>query len=170
MNTKLPRRSRGTSLIEVMIAIVVLAVVVIGALVHRSYATLDVREATMHTTSARIAVSLCESWRGVKGSETYEPTEHFGSYLPITTVTDTDKPEYFNDFTELGIYSISLDGSGYRVALGWKDVSAGLRALNVVVVREEKRLALRDETTSYAFQWGDEDNEFFRLTTYVATD
>ncbi len=163
-------RSKGTSLIEVIVAMGILAIAVTGALIHRYYATLNTKEAVAHITSARISTLLCESWGGVKGSDTYEPVSHLGSELQISPVTGIGEPEHFGDFTPLGIYEISLDESKYYIALAWKDIVVGLRALNVVVAHKYSSTMLEGGSTGYAFQWSDDDNNLFKLTTYVTTE
>ena len=105
--------------------------------------------------AARIGLMLCESWRGVKGIETYDPTAHLGSVLTITESTGPDKPE---DFTLLGSYTVTLDGANYYTTLSWKDVSTGLRALNIVVAwvqRDQGQSSINDADKS------------FKLTTYA---
>ena len=161
MVTKANKRRfrRGLSLVDVMGAIVVLAVTVIGTADYRYYAVLDERKATIQLTAARIGVLLCESWRGVKGSSTYDPTTYSGSDLTITTGTGPNEPE---GFTLLGKYTIELNGGNHYTTLSWKDVQAELRALNVVVIsplREQEGNGIDDADGSFEF----------RLTTYTPT-
>ena len=132
MSTEQIRRTRGVTLIEVMLAILILSVAVFGASGYRYYATLDARKADMHSTAARIGLLLCESWRGVKGAETYDPTAYFASELTITPITVPYEFEY-TGFTLLGGYAVVLNRANYYAILSWKDVDTGLRALNVVV-------------------------------------
>ncbi len=170
MNAKLFKRSKGTSLIEVMIAIVVLAVVVVGALGFRYYAMLDAKEATIHTTAARIALLFCENWRGVDGDQNYDPVVYLGDELQITSASGTGTPAQFSGFTSLGTYKVSLDNFYYYVALGWTDIDDGLRELNVVVGRKSKSVISENYGIDYSFNWDDQDNKLFNLTTYVTTN
>ena len=142
---------------NVMIAIVALSVGVIGTANYRYYAALSARKAAMRMTATRIGQLFCESWRGVKGTETYDPTIYLGSDLVITASSGPDKPE---DFALLGSYTVELNEVNYYVTLSWKDIYTGLRALNVVV----------------AWTWGvsqedytndDDTYESFKLTTYT---
>ena len=146
---------RGLSLVDAMVALAILSVGVMAATNYRYYAALDARKATMHTTAARIGQMLCESWRGVEGAETYDPTIYLGSDLGITTSAGPDKP---GDFTLLGSYAVQLNGVDYYVTMSWKDVYSGLRALNVVVAwvqREQVGSNIADTDKS------------FKLTTYM---
>jgi len=118
-----------------MVAVVILLIALIGTSTFRYAAALDGRRADAHTTAARVALTLVESWRGVSGELTYDPVVHLGAGLNITAGKGPLKPE---DFTLLGSYTIRFnDGAGvndYMATFSWKDIQPGLRALNVVVV------------------------------------
>ncbi len=149
------RCRRGFSLTSVMIATVILLVALIGTANFRYYSTLDAQKAAAKITASRIGLMLCENWRGIGGDETYDPATSLDSALTITTSTGPAKPE---DFTLLGSYTITLNGANYYITLSWKDVSTGLRALNVVVAwaqREQGVSSLNDADKS------------FKLTTYA---
>jgi len=188
MNPKQLKRSRGMSLIEVMTAIVVLTVVMVGSLVYRYYTTLDEKEAEEQTAAARIASMLCESWRGVKGAEDYDPVAHLSPELRIVLVTTTDINSVYSysdvddsggHFNLLGRYAVTLEGQRYRAALAWKDVSTSLRALSVVVNRKYYNRMSSDGTYQHVQETnisGDTsldsniDRDRFKLTAYVATN
>ncbi len=135
--TNIVRCRRGVSLVNTMVAISVLFIVIIGTANSRYHATLDSRRAAMLSTAARTAVTLSESWGAVNGVETYDPVENLGSDLTITQNPDTDV-EYDETFTLLGSYTVVLNDASYDAILLWKDVSTGLRALNVVVTWPER--------------------------------
>ena len=151
------KQPKGLSLVETMVAIVILSIAVIGASGYRYYAALDTRKADMRMTAARVALLLCESWRGLKGDETYDPTVHLGSELLITVADSNDfAPDEPNDFTKLGSYAVLMNGVPCYTTMSWQDISAGLRALNVVI-------AWPPRTT-----WTDSvDSKLFKLTTYT---
>ncbi len=146
---------RGFSLVSVMIAIVIILLALIGNSNVRFYAALDARKAVSRITAARVGLMLCESWRGIGRVETYDPATSLGSALTITASAGPGKPD---DFTLLGSYTCTVNGANYYITLSWKDVSAGLRALNVVVT-----WAQRIQGTS---SLNDADKSF-KLTTYA---
>ena len=150
------RFRQGLSLVDVLSAIVVLVVMLIGAADYRYYAALDHRKATMQVSAAGIGVLLCEGWRGVKGSDAYNPTTYSGSDLVITAGSGPDEPE---GFTLLGSYTVELNSGNYYTTLSWKDVYTELRALNTVV-----SWTLRGQEEA-GFE---EIDQLFRLTTYTA--
>ncbi len=149
------RCRRGFSLASVMIATVIILVALIGTSNFRYYSTLDAQKAAAKITASRIGLMLCENWRGIGGVDTYDPSTSLGSALTITTSTGPAKPA---DFTLLGSYTITVNGANYYITLSWKDVSTGLRALNVVVA-----WAQRNQGVS---SLNDADKSF-KLTTYA---
>ena len=127
----------GSTLVGSLTAVAILLVALIGTSSFRYYAALDGRKAAAQTTAARIALMLCESWRGWQGDLTYDPIVHLGSVMSITVAEGSNTPA---GFTLLGSYKIILDeneddtnGADYYASLSWQDVQPGLRALNVVV-------------------------------------
>lgn len=164
MTAKRRKSARAFTLVEVMGAILILLVAALGASAYRYHAALDTRKAAAHAGAARVCLLLCESWRGVKGIETYNPTTHFGSDLAITTITETGGLEYQYKgagFTLLGGYTVVANGIDYYALLSWKDIGTGLRALNVVVAWSPVG---QSSTTVdyYAYK------NSFKLTTYTS--
>jgi prepilin-type N-terminal cleavage/methylation domain-containing protein len=121
----------GVSLIEVMIAIVVLSVGVIAASGYRYYSTLDITKADSQAAAARIGWTLCESWRGVKGDpNNYNPVT---CLTPALTIAAGAGPTTPTGFTLMGKYQVILNDVNYFVNMSWKDLSTSLRILNVAV-------------------------------------
>ncbi len=159
MAVKRHRCAAAMTLVEVMGAILILTVAVIGASAYRYHAALDARKADERATATRIAVLLCENWRGVSGAvsgdEAFNPENYWGHGLSFNSSSESQVPA---DFTELATYTIELNGINYYTTLSWKDVATGLRALNVVVAWNQRG------TGSTAFADADKS---FRLTTYT---
>lgn len=136
IKTSKMRCRRGASLVSTMVAVVILIIALIGTSSFRYSAALDGRKANAQTTAARIALMLCESWRGINGDVNFDPGQLGGSNLDISMLdADLDTPL---DFNLLGSYAIVLNTNDsynieYYASLSWKDVQPGLRALNVVV-------------------------------------
>jgi hypothetical protein len=159
------RCRRGVTLIGTMVAVVILLIALIGTSSFRYYAALDGRRANTQTTAARIALTLCESWQGVKGDQNYDPIALLSPDLKITqSSTGPAKP---GDFTLLGSYVVVLnyvDRVNYNVTLSWKDVQTGLRALNVVVT-----WASRDQRVGGTKVAAATPDKSFALTVYTQT-
>jgi type II secretory pathway pseudopilin PulG len=155
------RPRRGMSLVGTMVAVVILMIAVIGTSSFRYYSALDARRADAQTSAARVALMLCESWGGISGDLTYDPVAELGTDLAITqSTTGPAKP---SDFTLLGSYTIKLNDIHdvtYYTTLSWKDVQAGLRALNVIVAWAQRGPGA-DGTENV--------DKSFRLTIYTST-
>ena len=178
-NIKRPGFTAGLTLVEVMVAVAILAIAALGASAFRYHAALAARTADLQTTAARTALLLCESWRGASDPNAFDPTQlatgSSDSALAIETITiykgvtmlayeGVTMPAYEGvavpaDFTPLGIYGITIDGVNYHAALSWKDISPGLRALNVIVAWNQRG----SSSDIYELL-----NKSFKLTTYVA--
>ena len=149
------RCRRGFSLVSIMTAIVIILVALIGTSNFRYYTALDAKKAATRITASRIGLMLCENWRGLGGIETYDPAAYLGSDLTITASSGPSEP---TDFTLLGSYTVTVNGANFYITLSWKDVSAGLRALNIIVAwaqRPQGVSSLNDADKS------------FKLTTYA---
>ena len=163
LKTSKIRCRRGVSLVSTMVAVVILLIALIGTSSFRYSAALDGRKAKAQTAAARIALMLCESWRGINGDVTFDPTALCGSDLNIGMLdANLDKPL---DFNLLGSYAVVLDTNDsynidYYATLSWKDVQPGLRALSVVVAWAQRDLGVDGI--------GGVDKSF-RLTIYTQT-
>jgi len=157
---------RGVSLVSTMVAVAILLIALIGTSTFRYAAALDGRRADAHTTAARVALTLCESWRGVRGDLTYNPVVLLDSGLKVTAGEGPAKPE---DFTLLGSYIVTFSDdtsvNDYWATLSWKDIQPGLRALNVIVAWASRENAVVSESkTSGAIT-----DKSFSLTVYTQT-
>lgn len=129
-------RGSGFTIIEIVVAAVILAIVVVAAAGYRYHSTMDVRKAEIQTTATKIALMLLEGWRGEMGLSTYDPVAYFAtSGMTVTKITSggITKPNEFD--TELGRYRIDTDGVVYYATLSSKAVIPNVRpqALNVVI-------------------------------------
>jgi prepilin-type N-terminal cleavage/methylation domain-containing protein len=179
MKARKHKFSKGVSLIEIMVAVTILSVAVIGASGYRYYAVLDANEADEHIAAARIALLFCESWRGTGGSTTFDPITYFGTALPVTDDSGfggfgTIGSETLT-FNTLGNYQVVLDGIDYHVLLSWADINPSLRALNIVVGRLNRSSRNQagfyetnpEEQYQLSESTGPDAYKLFKLTTYT---
>lgn len=145
----------GISLVETMNAIAILSIGLIGASGYLYCSMLDSRKADAYVTSAQTGYLLSESWRGLQGSEAYDPVAHLGAGL---TITAGDGPDAPGGYTVLGSYEIVLNDVAFYATLSWKDLNSNLRALNIVLI-----WAQRGQGQNKI----DEADRSFELTTYV---
>ncbi len=161
MGAKRPKSRTGITLIEVMAAIVIITIAVLGASGYRYYSTLDARKAAVQSTAARVALLLSENWRGLGYDrvDTYDPSSYLGSDIDIKigySPVGLDYPSGFDNY--LGPYEIVVNNAHYWAALSWRQDAAGLRTLNTVVAWAQ-RPASSDSITL---------DKTFKLTTFVS--
>jgi prepilin-type N-terminal cleavage/methylation domain-containing protein len=105
---RINRQSRaGVTLVEVAVAIAVLAVASIGAINYQYHATRQGLVARSEITATRVAQLLLEDWKSRGGDETYDPVD-LG--LGFTAMQAADW------------YRIQVDNLPMSVNLQWKDV------------------------------------------------
>jgi FlaG/FlaF family flagellin (archaellin) len=147
-----------------MVAVTILLIALIGTSTFRYAAAFDGRKARAHTTAARVALMLSESWRGINGDVTLDPMQLSSSDMTVSASTwaGHEKPD---DFTLLGNYMVVLDDDdpdsvNYYATMSWKDVQPGLRALNINVAWAQRSRGVNDTENV---------DKSFGLTVYTQT-
>jgi hypothetical protein len=156
MNVKKLKRIRGVSLVEVMLAITITFIGFLGTTSYRYQASFDAKKADIQNSSSQIALLLVEDWRGIKGSDTFNPVSHFSSALTIEKTNSG--PAKDADFTLLGNYKITADLVDYYITLSWKDMQPSLKALSVIIAYSQRGEEILD---------ADEGDKIFELTSYA---
>ena len=109
--------AKAVTLIEVIVAMVALAVTAMGALGYQYHAAVQARIAYAQTTSTRAAQLLLEDWKSTGGSTNYDPTAlglGFSADLPLAADESAPLPD--------GIYSITTDNVPLLVVLNSADI------------------------------------------------
>jgi len=147
----------GLTFIEILIATVILLIAVVGTSAFRYNAALGARRADLRSTAARTALLFCESWKGSADPNSFDPVSTFASQL---TISDDDSSFTGpSGYTMLGSYKITAEGADYYAILAWKDIAAGLKALNVTVMWNQR---------GYTSEQGGSLDKSYRLTTYIS--
>lgn len=163
MGAKRPKSRTGITLIEVMAAMVIITIAVLGASGYRYYSALDARKAAVQSTAARIALLLSENWRGLGYDRItdFDPVSHL--VFPDSDMTIAASgigPDYASGFTLLGRYEIHVNDARYWAALSYTDDDAGLGTLNTVVAWAQRPAASDGITITL--------DKTFKLTTFVS--
>jgi Tfp pilus assembly major pilin PilA len=148
---------RAFTIIEAMIAAVVLVIAIIGTSSYRYHAALGIRQADFHSTGVRIALMLCEGWAGVDGNSAFSPVTTFSPALNISTSTGIAAP---TNWTKLNSYKIMVDGFAYFATLSYKNMGSGITSLHVVVSWNQSGHWTNTLATA---------GKTYQLTTYVKT-
>jgi hypothetical protein len=155
MRYKTVKFKHAFTIIEAMLAITVLLIAILGTSAFRYHTALSARRADLHTTSARVALLLCEGWTGTGGATNFDPVAAFGSDVNIISSVGPSTP---SGFTSIGSYRIMLEGNDYYATMSWQNIAAELRALNVIVSWDQFGRGTVQFTNA---------NKLYRLTTYV---
>ena len=75
------KRSSGMTLIEIMVAAVVLLIAVLGTTSIRYHTVINARKAEAQISAARVGSLLCDSWRGYLGNAAYDPVTALSSAI-----------------------------------------------------------------------------------------
>lgn len=143
MENRQKKRSAGLTIIEIMVAAVVVVVAVIGAMGFRYYCTLDARKADVQITAARVGLMLLEGWKGMGGRSSVYPYNNYdplnmpaiGPQFQISSDIGPDVPDGFDSF---GSYLVTIEGAYYYATLSHQDEPANdMRILNVFVAWPE---------------------------------
>ena len=130
MKSKRSRMRSALTIIEGIIALIVLVIAVIGSSTYRYSAKMNARKAYMYITASRMASMLCDGWSGEGGDVSFDPVATFSPDLDISADSGPEAP---SGFTAIGGYRIIIEGTYYYTTLSYKDLGSGLKALNVVV-------------------------------------
>jgi hypothetical protein len=149
------KTKKAFTLMEVIIAAIVLVIAVIGTSAFRYQAALGSRKADLYTTAVRMGVMLCEGWAGEGGTATFNPVATFSPQLDIIDSNSVGAP---TGFTELGSYEIIVDNFKYFATLSWKDMGYKIMALHIVISWDQRDQGINTAAAA---------NKNFRLTTYV---
>lgn len=102
---KTSRKNRwGLTLIEIMVAIVVIIVGVLGAVMYRYSSALHARRADVHAGAGRVALLILEGWKGAAGNPAYDPSDDIG--LQVLNATD----EITISSASGGVHTVQLRG------------------------------------------------------------
>lgn len=149
----------GVTLVEVLIASVILMIVVLGAAAFRYNAALGARKADLHIAAARTALLLSEAWLAAPEPNAFDPTSL--SDAPGLLITPAAQgPPAPAGSVSLGKYAIFAQDLNCFATLSWGyDLAAlPMRALNIVVAWQPQ------DATATEYQSG---YKLFRLTTYA---
>jgi len=113
----LKKRNRGVTLVEVMVAALVVLVVVVGAMAYQGACALNARRADARATASRLGLLVLEGWKSAGANVTaFDPTDNqFDLSLP--TGLNTTGVGLGGVGTELGRYVTRINGVNYYMTL-----------------------------------------------------
>jgi hypothetical protein len=127
--------SGGFTIPEAIIAMLIMAIAVLGTMSMRYQSVLDSKRADVGISASRLVLMITETWRCLAGSETFDPISTFGSEL---TIEQGEGPDVPDGFTLLGNYKITFNGVEYYTTLSYQDINTAIRQLNVQAAWEQR--------------------------------
>jgi prepilin-type N-terminal cleavage/methylation domain-containing protein len=143
--------SRGVTLIELVVVLLILTIVSVGAVNYQYFGTRMAHRADAEITAARTARLLLDNWKKKGGDENFDPQDLDMGF------TQPAKETY---------YLVTVNQLPMTVMLDWKDIQVdadagvGLRELEITI---QWRLDYQDGEV------GDTDPSYV-MTTYVRRD
>ena len=139
MSVKRAKCADGLTLIEVMFAVLIIAVVALGALSYGYHGAGQIRHAREYATAVRIAYFLLEDWKASAGSALYAAATP-GVRNPLDlNVNGIMSFEYFRGD---GIYKVTVDNIPLQIKLSRPFGYQRLIPLTVAVSWETGSIAL----------------------------
>ena len=134
---------KGLTLVEIMAAMLVISIAVLGAMVYRYNSMQHAREGRARLVAGRVALLILENWKGIAGDEEFSPITDIGTTIPDDNLILSSGQSGFLPSGFSGVspssdpphYRIVTDDVNYYALLGYKDfLNKPLRELNVRVV------------------------------------
>ena len=115
-------RTRGFTLNEVMVSILLVTIIIVAAIGTRYLAGKQARRGDAYGAAGKLALMLLEAWRSTGTPWDYDPITTFAGQMTIST--SATGPAAPTGFTTLGNYRIVLDNVYYYPTLAYIDETA----------------------------------------------
>ena len=106
-----PKKTRsGLTLIEIMVAILVIVIGVLGAMMYRYHSALNARIADVQVGAGRVGLLILEGWKGAAGNPAYDPQGVGGIgvldslHIDIDPISNGEYPVHLLGGTETHYY------------------------------------------------------------------
>lgn len=161
----------AVTLIEVIVAMVILIISSVGALSYQYFSAKDAKRARTQIIATRIAQLLLEDWKSTGGSDEYDPQE-----LGLGFSSAMEVPSHFSQGAGVGlgsplhdaVHEIEIDYVTLMVMLTWADV--GEDDVSGVILRQLDVTVTEDEAWQGQSEKKLEELHPVILTTYVRVD
>lgn len=141
---------KGVTLIELVIAIVILTVLSSGALAFQYYATKMALRAKAEITATRTARLVLDNWKKTGGDSNFKPTSIDSGFTSVSV----DK------------YSITINGIPMTVTISWQDIETDTIA-RVTLRQIQVKMEWRSDYKSGTIRSND---PAYTMSTYVRRD
>ena len=123
------RGATALTLVEVVVAMAILAIAALGSLSYQYHAAVHSRIANAQVAATRIAQLLLEDWKSTGGSDKYKPSDlKLGFSAALSVPSDFTIPSGLGTTLNNAVYAITIDNLPMLVMLKYKDVAQDLIA------------------------------------------
>jgi prepilin-type N-terminal cleavage/methylation domain-containing protein len=126
----------GFTLLELVIASLILGILAVGSLGYQYHATRSARNSEVQANASRLAKVCLDHWKGMGGKDDYDPAASLGPSLTVDASAVGPEAAVDDDtsFTVLGHYRIRINNDHYFLTCSRLEASASKpRLLNVAV-------------------------------------
>lgn len=159
----IPRRVRAFTIVEAIVAMIVLAAIMVGAWRFRYHAAMDAENAARRADAVRLANNLVQSWTAIDGRLTFNPT--LCAFDGVLSITTADAPQPFNFLTQAvqprqsllksSAYAAGPSGPTAPAALGQWQVQMDLETYFASLYYRDEPTIARLRTLWVIVQWTD---------------
>ena len=119
------KKSDGMTFVEVIIAVAIVAVAILGTMAFRYYCNINARVSDVQMTAARIGLLLLEDWKAAVGSTTYSPIGRFPADPNLVITTGGSGASTPTGFTALNNnYQVRSNRVVFNSTLSYQDDTA----------------------------------------------
>ena len=127
--TSRSRKTYGLTLIELMLATTVMAIMTLGTLQYQYFAAGHGQVARAQIEAVRLSQLLLEDWKSTGGSDQYDPSLLELGYTKHPGMPDNfDTPEGLGATLQEAVFSIDLNHLPMALVLKYEDVDKDLQA------------------------------------------
>jgi type II secretory pathway pseudopilin PulG len=126
LDAKRPKFATAVTLVEVMVAMVILTIAALGALSYQYHTAGHVRIARAQSAATHVAQVLLEDWKSTGGSVKYNPgilAVGLSSPLSIPATWTNVKAVALAEPLNRSVYAVTIDDLPMLVMLSWEDVA-----------------------------------------------
>lgn len=119
-----PKVSKALTLIELMLAMAIIAITALGALSYQYYAAKQSQIAHAQITATRAAQLLLEDWQSTGGSTAYDPLKLQLGFSSAVVPNDFAMGLSLGSVLNNVIYTITVNNLPMLIMLSWDDVAS----------------------------------------------
>jgi prepilin-type N-terminal cleavage/methylation domain-containing protein len=136
MSVKCPKVSKAFSVIELMVAVTIIAIAAVGGLEYQYHAVKHSRIARVQLTATRTAQLLLEDWKSVAGLTSYNPLNLQLGFANSAVPSDFTMGQSIGSVLNNTVYTITINNVPMVIMLGYSNVASYSISGTVTTLRQ----------------------------------